>query len=321
MSIDRFFYALKSHWVPLPPGINDSFLAQTKEFVEIERRLRDDDGALAEYDSQLYPELVNILHLREVQGSDPRRVLHLCTEQIQLMENVFLALNLTQHHAHALNRGWMNVFRRWTSAPQLQLLWPSLRGMYSRDFVRFAEYQLNLISRVEIADAIAGDFAAAFQLLLQHQDAAPNLRRMFAELAQEWPPEKYADYFEPFVRTQQVWVVRHAEARKEIWGFAALAQVRASSVKQLMVWIRPGYRGTGLGTKLLEVADNSHPADKLVVLLPPLPRDRPGYAEEMAGWLRFYGQKQFVLTALKYAAGVLGWTPKTIAAFLLERKP
>ena len=40
-------------------------------------------------------------------------------------------------------------------------------------------------------------------------------------------------------------------------------------------------------------------------MLPPLRRDKPGYADEMAGWLRFYGQKGFVRIMQKDAEQIL----------------
>src|SRR5438105_11625465 len=143
MSADKFFQALQSHWMSLPPGIQDSFLRQTMEFVAIENRLKE-DKSLAGYDQEIYPELRTVLGMARAESTPPTVVLHFCNNQLQLMENVFLALNLARFHAHPLNRGWLNLFRRWTATPTMRLLWPSLKSTYSRDFVAFAEYHLNL---------------------------------------------------------------------------------------------------------------------------------------------------------------------------------
>src|SRR5262249_23578775 len=48
------------------------------------------------------------------------------------------------YHAHPLNRGWMNAFRRWTRSEVFRKYWLLLRGEYSWDFVRFCESELNL---------------------------------------------------------------------------------------------------------------------------------------------------------------------------------
>ena len=43
-----------------------------------------------------------------------------------------------------MNRGWMNVFRRWTTSSVFQDHWPALRGEFSEGFVHFCENELNL---------------------------------------------------------------------------------------------------------------------------------------------------------------------------------
>src|SRR5262249_39598286 len=48
------------------------------------------------------------------------------------------------YHAHPLNRGWMNTFRRWTATEAFQRFWPILAGTYSKDFVEFCERTLNV---------------------------------------------------------------------------------------------------------------------------------------------------------------------------------
>jgi hypothetical protein len=60
------------------------------------------------------------------------------------MENAWIGVNLESYSDHPLNRGWMNVFRRWTSSRTLQRHWPAIRGEFSEGFVRFCESELNL---------------------------------------------------------------------------------------------------------------------------------------------------------------------------------
>jgi len=408
VSADNFFQTLRSYWIPLPPGIQESFLGQTKEFIEIENRLKE-DPLLASYDQQIYPELHTILGMTiSDESPPPRAVLHFCNNQLQLMENVFLALKLAQYHAHPLNRGWMNLFRRWTASPTMRLLWPSLKSRYSRDFVAFAEYQLNLsgmppvIKKESVAPSRIRELfgfsdppkAAGFTPFQGLYE------RLFGELSQEWPMQKkkhkkaeeevspaatqesaqetvpslgaeektqetasspaameratekadkteqesmqetaqkkqmegakekpgetaqevYAQYFEPFLHATEIkmWTISHPLHMEETWGIALLGPhpmdekwlkslrkekrwpeylPKGIELQRLMVWIRPAFRGVGLGTQLLNaVLDGLDSQQRLglIVVLPPLRRDKPGYGDEMAGWLRFYGQRGFV---------------------------
>lgn len=337
MSTDQFFQVLESCWMPLPPGIQESFLGQTKEFIAIENRLKEDQS-LASYDQQIYPELRAVLGMPSTDElSPPRAVLHFCNNQLQLMENVFLALNLAQYHSHPLNRGWMNLFRRWTAAHTMRLLWPSLKSLYSKGFVAFAEYQLNLsgmpIVPKKAPEAQSSRLPHLIALRNPEEKAAaldlPSYERLFKELGQEWPKdsskENYALYFEPFEQAVRVdretdvekmpviWTVSHPETEaKEIWGVALLAfHPKDSNLQRLMIWVRPAYRGIGLGTKLLDAViplgkEREEQFHNLIVVLPPLRRDKPGYGEEMAGWLRFYSRKGFVRTTHKDAERILG---------------
>lgn len=62
------------------------------------------------------------------------------------MENVYLALQLDKprHRDHHLNRGWMNLFRRWAQAPFFRWAWAVSIGTYSLGFQTFCEEALTL---------------------------------------------------------------------------------------------------------------------------------------------------------------------------------
>ena len=85
------------------------------------------------------PKIQTLLGANQASGSDPRAALHFCNMQLDLMENVFVALELEKYNGYALNRGWINLFRRWAMTPIFQKLWPGLRGGYSRQFGEFGE--------------------------------------------------------------------------------------------------------------------------------------------------------------------------------------
>jgi hypothetical protein len=63
---------------------------------------------------------------------------------LQIMENTWLTLGLSKLSDLPMNRGWVNVFRRWADTPAFQALWPYLRPEYGAEFVRFCEQELHL---------------------------------------------------------------------------------------------------------------------------------------------------------------------------------
>lgn len=326
------FYALRSHWMVLPPGIRESFLQETTALIDIEQQLRDDPH-LVHYDTQLYPELKTILGISDSvvaasaivpspTGQRERSLLHLCHAQIQLMENVFLAVQLDKYHAHPLNRGWMNLFRRWAVADDFRQLWPVLRGGFSKAFVDFVGGTLSLDQNApdviyEVTRDGAGILQPPFEVFPEQKNVSDppiDFALLMKEFVQEWPIEiQKPDFLASFQRAglpgQPPIIVavppRGVKTTEHLFGvaFAVKTHEVAESVEcRIFVWIRGAHRRLGIGGKLLEHLLNILPAylgatkeRTLVVVLPELPRDRPGYALEKAGWLHFFGRRRFRL--------------------------
>ncbi|MBI4002872.1 MAG: patatin-like phospholipase family protein, partial [Nitrospira defluvii] len=173
--------ALKSHWVTMPPGIQTSFLRDTQTLIDLENMLRT-DPTLAKYDLEMYPELTKLfgMDIGKLAELDTRSALHMCNMQLQLMENVLLAVKLDENHAHSFSQGWMNLFRRWSAAPTLRAFWPTLRATYNREFVEFAEAHLDLpaalaIDRYTVSDGFIQQIVEEFAL------ETPGLREEFRQ--------------------------------------------------------------------------------------------------------------------------------------------
>ncbi len=313
VSTDNFFHTLRSYWTPAPPGIQESFLAQTQKFMRLENILRTDPN-LARYDVQIYPELISLLGVDEktLPTSDLRSCLHLFNLQVQIMENVFYAINLGEYHAHQLNRGWINLFRRWTAKQTFRRIWPGLRATFSKQFVDFAEYQLNLATEICVCH-LGGDLSGWVE-------ATQPIAR---ELEQEWPKDEHKRIWGRFTEGKPIMVlmvttesvITDVTVRplgpKEVLGVAAAVKEKEKvgtqhnkketdeerEVVYVMVWTRGAHRRAGIGTALL-YALMSEPdiknAKHVVAELPLSSPEKRGYGEEMAGWLRFYEQFGFV---------------------------
>jgi hypothetical protein len=165
--------------------------ASTSVFIELQNQLASiqrllADPELAAYTHQLYPE-INPERSREsafARSVDPllvvdrtyderhlNRLVHVCNMQLELMENVFIALELDRerNRCQHVNRGWMNLFRRWSQAPYFRLMWSFSIGTYSVAFRHFCREQLALDKHFHIAweDADEASLTYAERALLE----------------------------------------------------------------------------------------------------------------------------------------------------------
>ncbi len=149
------FGNLLSKWRPPVPDLSKSFLRNAEKYMELEKLLKN-SPELADYDLQTCPELEVLIgdaeKLNQAEEglkaknytSYIRQVTHFCNMQLQLMENVWMALDMDRYYNYPDNRGWMNLFRRWARSEIFKMVWSINKGLYGRDFKEFAESHLNL---------------------------------------------------------------------------------------------------------------------------------------------------------------------------------
>jgi GNAT superfamily N-acetyltransferase len=303
----RLCHALRSHWVTTPPGMQESFLGETDDLKDLERLLRDDPD-LMRYDVEIYPELCSVFGLDP--GSvalNPRAALHTCNLQIQLMEQVYLAVKLEEFHGHALNRGWMNLFRRWTSSATFRMFWPTVCSMYSQPFVRFAGQHFNLsIDHVAVLQPLeqTGDLSSLFRELLIEWASVPDCAKTFMQaLKRPLPLEEVTDGPPPRLAAWQMRLPAIESQAGPVGSGEILAVVAVTRLSvtghrlALYGWVRPAYRGLGLGHRLFDKAIDelmtAYPGHNLIVDLGPDNAAWAGTSIRNVGWLRFYEQLGF----------------------------
>jgi len=116
---------------------------------------------------------------------------------IQMMEDAWFVLSLKGHHDLPMNRGWMNVFRRWSNTRAFHRLWPALRSEFSGEFVQFCEAQLHLtvrddhqrLDRVNIGRLRRGRTPDELIRCVHPDPVHASLLALDAEFAREWPEE------------------------------------------------------------------------------------------------------------------------------------
>lgn len=69
---------------------------------------------------------------------------YFCNSLIQMMENVYLDLDLEEHWEHPDNRGWMNLFHRWAWSGMFRVTWAASASCYGARFQTFCERRLHL---------------------------------------------------------------------------------------------------------------------------------------------------------------------------------
>jgi len=284
---DSVFNLLRHHWVSLPPRLRDSFLGQQEALVRLEAKLGD-DPELADYDRKIYPEIETLLGAGpSSKGSpDPRAALHFCNMQLDLMENVFLALELEKYHAFEMNRGWMNLFRRWAMTQTFQKLWPGLRGGYSRQFDEFVEGHFVPCAPFKIVEGIRPGLA----------------QRLVDEFKRDQLSAEISPQFPDLLATPNIpalFAVPEGDASfTEAWGVAIANKDSAGHDCQLFVWVRGAYRNLGMGGKLLDRALSELKIKgfkgKISVDLGEENPGNPSHQQRKARWLQLYGKHGFI---------------------------
>ncbi len=83
-----------------------------------------------------------------------RQGFYFCNSLIQLMENVYLDLDLGNEHFHPDNRGWMNLFRHWSWSGMFKATWAICASTYGSRFQSFCEERLDLHLGTVAADQL-----------------------------------------------------------------------------------------------------------------------------------------------------------------------
>ena len=147
------FQNLKERWYRPAKASAGAFSHHADQLKSIEQALRD-SKELEFMDGQLIPEwsrlLAGVQPPVQLQLSMPataaqrRAGFYLCTNMLQLMESVYLDLNLEEEWNHPDNRGWMNVFRNWSWSGMFMATFSVCCGMYGARFQRWCERRLNM---------------------------------------------------------------------------------------------------------------------------------------------------------------------------------
>jgi hypothetical protein len=269
------FSRVRRNWFPPPPEMEAGYFETVRESLALQDLLGSDVN-LRDLSGDLYPEVKQVRKAQEApprdaaapprQGPKPQGVarrtaeLHAILRMIQVMENAWLGMRLEAFHEHPINVGWMNAFRRWTSAEAFRRCWPIVRGEFSREFVRFCEKELRLAAEAWTMplSAAEGGGLAGGEALQKLVDVA--VADLDGEFALEWPSEAAAGRGLVALgdslrgHPQRAWLIWSAPPSFHEDRFACgliLIYPVEPTVFELVVWMRGAYRCQGIGRQVL----------------------------------------------------------------------
>lgn len=285
-----FFARVRRRWFPSPPRSDQNFPKTAQLHVDVDKKLRTEES-LQHLCRELYPELRDAsptlarppLFAPPVGRATPALVsanadaspeLFMTAEMLQMMEMVWFDMKLDDFYAHPLNRGWMNLFRRWTNSATFHGYWPLLRSEFSQDFVLFCERALNMRPIKSHCERLKKTDVAKW---------LSELKEMDREFLNEWDSERdrlpwlptgrylrdavanassFVDRFnpkkEPTDRSKPeihplVWRLSFTfgqnESQRRTCGLICAGPAFRGAAEQLelIVWLRGPYRSLGIG--------------------------------------------------------------------------
>lgn len=153
IDIERLFKELRQRWYPRLPLAEGAFTRHGDALDRILERISSDER-LRFLDRQLNPEWPYLEHKVGAQSHDQRwlpddvhalrAAFYLCESIIQLMQRVYIDVDLETTFDHPDNRGWMNLFRRFAGAGMVRVTWAISSASYGARFQSFCEQHLGL---------------------------------------------------------------------------------------------------------------------------------------------------------------------------------
>jgi hypothetical protein len=191
--VEGLVVALKSIWHPPAKGGAAAFTRHARTLDAIYERLRG-DPQLRFLDAQIYPNWKAIAAGTKYEVpleqwlpdtySELREGFYLCNSVMQLMENVYLDLELETQYDHPDNRGWMNLFRHWAWCNMLRVTWAMSAATYGMRFQSFCKRRLGLeLGSVEVNDIATTGAIGALNFL--EENLVSELARQHTSLRRD----------------------------------------------------------------------------------------------------------------------------------------
>lgn len=235
------FSSLSRRWFPMPPEYENHFAATTDDYSDLQKALAKDDR-LKGLSDDIYPEI----GATKEDGSHGTNSieLHTVLQLVQTMEKAWLGLNLDANYAHPLNRGWLDVFFRWTRSDAFRRTWPFVRSEFSERFVMFCEKQMRMGEVKVLTQSLSPEPPSDLIDEFHHQwpGLLATLTPRIVKIGEDALAWKLVPQMDDFPTTMAC-------------GFAMILRPSGKSddrcIYELFLWIRGAYRNSGNGKKAL----------------------------------------------------------------------
>jgi hypothetical protein len=137
----KLFEHLRDDWYPPSKAILENFTKHAHAFDELVREMRS-DAVLIVLDTVLIP--VKGAVSPTLAPHFKAQVFLFLSSVIQLMENIYIDLDLEANADHPHNAGWIEIFLAWAQDPIFQEAWDRYGWTYGSKFRRFCARNFGL---------------------------------------------------------------------------------------------------------------------------------------------------------------------------------
>ncbi|HEX7812983.1 MAG TPA: patatin-like phospholipase family protein [Burkholderiales bacterium] len=148
------FVDLGRRWYRPSERVEKHFTKHAERLMQLQDTMREQKDKLSFLDGQLVPEWDYLMGVDKpmVENSlwlpkDPEQLragFYFCLNLLELMQDVYLDLNLDEEWQHPDNRGWMNLFKHFAWAGMLRSTYAVVRSNFGSRFQRFCDVRLGL---------------------------------------------------------------------------------------------------------------------------------------------------------------------------------
>jgi hypothetical protein len=139
-----FFEEMFDYWYPPSDAIEKNFTKHTAAYDALVREMRSDDD-LRVLEPLMYPIQAGGAPLRlNLTGKQQEKSFLFFVSLIQVMENVYLDLDLENNADHPHNAGWVQIFQMWAQAKPFKDAWDRSGWTFGRNFRCFCARHFGL---------------------------------------------------------------------------------------------------------------------------------------------------------------------------------
>jgi hypothetical protein len=331
LNIGRLFRLLRQKWFKRSLFIENHFTKHSQTLVSLLTELGN-RKELAFLDKQFYPECRVIPTMgadlsqddrtdhdtdiyKQVSQAQKRHGLRIpsnycdfragfyfCNALIQLMENVYIDLNLEEDYSHPDNSGWINLFRHWAWSDMFRVTWSICASTYGRRFRSFCVGHLNMdFGRIGFKKSSFTDLMNNTASLLFNQNEMRQLDHIKHTLK---VPERVTVYqFNLHTQRSDELDIQSTESRasrpceslaqgESIFRFFCFGYALVEDNRLIMLRVRDHLRRMDLGTRALCLLFNEYGQvlelddERAVSLLQEL--DPPAVDEHMSNFVAMF---------------------------------